>query len=292
MTDRYAVFGNPVEHSLSPRIHSAFAKQFGEDIQYDKILVEEGRFAEAAQQFFGGGGCGLNITAPFKGDAYEFVENNPFGLAGKCSERARLAKAVNTLWIEDGKVRGDNTDGIGLVRDLTNNLGWKIKNKHVLVIGAGGAVRGVMAPLLQQKPSRLVVINRTEDKAIKLEKDFLKFGPIKGGGYELGEMPNDRQFDLVINGTSASLTGDLPPLSPALLAKDAGCYDMVYGKATAFMQWATENGIEKVTDGLGMLVEQAAESFCIWRGNNPEKRPDTAPVLKGLRAVNTTRPGG
>ena len=298
----------------------------------------------------------LNITAPFKGDAFEFVENNPFGLAGECSERAKLAKAVNTLWIENGQVRGDNTDGVGLVCDLTNNLGWEIKNKHVLVIGAGGAVRGVMAPLLQQGPSRLVVVNRTLKRVVELVQQlqqgdsvslrdvaeleewvqkagllrdiawyarikslFRLLFPIKqekgsdygifayewqesGYGLRGGTSPKDKlsehellkdsQFDLVINGTSASLTGDLPPLSPALLAKDAGCYDMVYGKPTAFMQWATENGIEKVTDGLGMLVEQAAESFCIWRGNNPEKRPDTAPVLKDLRAVNTTRPGG
>ena len=272
MTDKYAVFGNPIAHSKSPDIHRQFAEQTGQSLSYQKQLVDEQGFDEAADAFFADGGKGLNITVPFKQDAYAYV--------ARTTSRARRAGAVNTLTLEaDGTILGDTTDGIGLVGDIVHNLGWQIRHKKVLVLGAGGAVRGVLEPLLEQQPQHVVIANRTVDKALQLAKGFAEFGYLLGCGFD---MLGEQQFDLVINGTSASLQGDLPPLPDSLINPDAGtaCYDMLYGaEPTPFMKWAAERGA-LVSDGLGMLVGQAAESFALWRG----VRPETAPVIADIRA--------
>ncbi|MDM3870830.1 shikimate dehydrogenase [Porticoccus sp. W117] len=270
MTDQYAVFGNPIGHSKSPLIHSAFAAQTGQDMEYRAQLVPEDEFQAYAERFFNGGGCGLNITVPFKQQACE--------LADTLSERACRAAAVNTLMRQpDGSLLGDNTDGVGMVTDMLNNLGWQLAGKRILVLGAGGAVRGVLQPLLACSPSRLVIANRTVHKAEQLAADFAELGNTLGCGFEslAGET-----FDLVINGTSASLSGQLPPLPENLLAPDSCCYDMMYAsEPTVFMTWASEHGAAKVADGLGMLVEQAAEAFALWRN----LRPNTAGVIRQLR---------
>jgi len=274
MTDQYAVFGNPIEHSKSPAIHAAFAVQTGEDIHYSKQLVAADSFEAAADAFFAEGGKGLNITVPFKQDAYDYVDTN---LTAKLSPRARLAGAVNTLALIDGVVQGDTTDGAGLVRDITANLGWAISAKKVLILGAGGAVRGILEPLLEQLPQHIVIANRTLSKAMQLSKVFAEMGYLCGCDLEMLE---GQQFDLIINGTSASLQGDLPPLPDDLLIPGGHAYDMMYSaEPTVFMCWAEQQGAAGVADGWGMLVEQAAESFAIWRG----VRPDTAAVMAELR---------
>lgn len=270
MTDNYAVFGNPVEHSKSPAIHTAFAAATGEDIVYQKQLVDEDAFAKAADDFFAAGGKGLNITVPFKQKAYSY--------AAKLTARARHAGAVNTLSLQsDGIILGDTTDGVGMIRDIQDNLGWDIQGKKVLVLGAGGAVRGVLEPLLELLPQHVVIANRTIDKALQLSKGFAEMGYLLGCGFDM--LPG-QQFDLVINGTSASLAVELPPLPDDLLVAGAVCYDMMYGaEPTVFMNWAQHHGAYAVADGLGMLVEQAAESFAIWRGI----RPETQEVITALR---------
>lgn len=268
--DQYAVFGNPIKHSKSPQIHAAFAEQTGQTLHYRAHKVELGRFAEVAAEFFRNGGRGLNITVPFKLDAFEFAD--------ELSGRARLAGAVNTLASgEDGRIYGDNTDGVGMVRDMNDNLGWQISGRRVLVLGAGGAVRGILGPLLKQRPERLLVVNRTASKSESLAELFADMGDVSGGGYEL---LSEGQFDLIVNGTSASMSGDLPPLPGSILSNDCCAYDMMYGAdPTPFMRWAASEAAWAVSDGLGMLVEQAAESFCIWRG----VRPDTKPVIEMIR---------
>jgi shikimate dehydrogenase len=272
MTDKYAVFGNPIAHSKSPDIHRQFAEQTGQDLSYSKQLVADDGFESAADAFFAAGGKGLNITVPFKQDAYAYV--------ARTTPRARRAGAVNTLSLEaDGTILGDTTDGVGLVSDIINNLGWEVRHKRVLVLGAGGAVRGVLEPLLAQQPQHIVIANRTVDKALQLSKGFAEFGYLLGCGFD---MLDEQQFDLIINGTSAGLQGDLPPLPDSLIDANGAtaCYDMLYGaKPTPFMQWAAQRGA-KVSDGLGMLVGQAAESFALWRGI----RPETAAVIASLRA--------
>lgn len=270
MTDRYAVFGNPIEHSRSPEIHRMFALQTGEDICYQRQLVALGEFESAADDFFNGGGKGLNITLPFKLDA--------FGYAGELTPRARRAGAVNTLALQvDGGILGDNTDGHGLVRDMAVNHGWRIAGQSLLVLGAGGAVRGALAPLLGERPASVVVANRTVDKARQLASAFDDLGPVEGCGF--GDLAGSG-FDLIINATSASLAGDLPPLPVGLISSKTCCYDMMYGaEPTVFMRWVLAQGAAAVADGLGMLVEQAAESFYLWRG----VRPLTAAVVKKLR---------
>ncbi|MFA5632577.1 MAG: shikimate dehydrogenase [Porticoccaceae bacterium] len=269
MTDRYAVFGNPIAHSKSPEIHGRFATQTGQDLTYERQCVPVDGFATAADQFFASGGKGLNITVPFKQDA--------FGYATELTPRARRAGAVNTLaYRGNGRTLGDNTDGAGLVRDIGVNLGWEIAGKRLLILGAGGAVRGVLAPLLAQEPRDLFIANRTSAKALDLAEGFADLGPVAGGGYD--EL-SGQVFDLVINGTSASLAGDLPPLPEQLLAPKACCYDMMYGREdTPFVAWGRRRGAA-VADGLGMLVEQAAESFQLWRGVFPQ----TAAVIEALR---------
>ncbi len=267
--DDYAVMGNPISHSKSPSIHTLFAEQTQQSILYTAIHVDLGGFKQAVGNFAATGGKGLNITVPFKQEAWELVTER--------SERAERAGAVNTIKIEDDKLFGDNTDGVGLVNDLMINHSIELTGKNILLMGAGGAARGVLNPLLKQNPSSLFIANRTPDKAKDLASDFSDAGNISGGGYE--HIP-DEKFDVVINATAASLQGELPPLPDTLLNDNASCYDMMYAaKPTPFMLWATEHNAEKVLDGLGMLVEQAAESFYIWR----DVKPETKTVIEKLR---------
>lgn len=267
---RFAVMGNPVAHSKSPFIHKQFAHQFNHALEYTAIQVDIGGLRQAVEQFRAHGGSGLNITLPFKLDA--------FRLAEQLSERAQIAQAVNTLRFDkDDSIFGDNTDGTGLVHDIEHNLDVHIKDKQVLVLGAGGAVRGVLAPLLKHHPARVMVANRTVAKAKQLVRDFAAHGKIEVCGFD--EL-RGKHFDIVINGTSASLQGELPPLPDTLLARGALAYDMMYAdKPTPFMEWAVLHAAGKAVDGIGMLVEQGAESYLIWNG----VRPDTRPVIAALR---------
>ncbi|WP_434678771.1 shikimate dehydrogenase [Pseudomonas sp. R1-18] len=267
--DHYVVFGNPIGHSKSPLIHSLFAEQTGEALDYRTALAPLQDFAAFARAFFETG-RGANVTVPFKEDA--------FRLADVLTERARRAGAVNTLSKQaDGTLLGDNTDGAGLVRDLTVNCGFSLRGRRVLLLGAGGAVRGAIEPLLTEKPEVLVIANRTVEKAEALAKEFGDLGPVFPSGFDWLE----ESVDLIINATSASLTGELPPIAPSLIQPGSTfCYDMMYGKKpTAFCLWSTEQGAAQSVDGLGMLVEQAAEAFLLWRG----VRPNSAPVLAEMR---------
>ncbi len=267
--DRYAVIGNPIAHSKSPQIHAMFAEQTGQLMCYDRRLAEIDRFATEVAAFVREGGKGLNVTVPFKEDAWRLVD--------AASERAQRAQAVNTLIVKpDGSLTGDNTDGVGLVRDLTVNHGRRLAAGRVLLLGAGGAARGVLGPLLQQLPKQILVANRTAAKARDLAEAFAPDGPVRGCGLtEIGG-----RFDLIVNATAASLAGQVPPLPDDCLAEGACCYDMMYGaEPTAFMHWGAARGAAQCLDGLGMLVEQAAESFFLWRGLMPE----TAPVIAALR---------
>lgn len=269
MTDHYAVFGNPINHSKSPHIHRQFAEQTTQDMNYTKQLVAEGAFEQAADEFFAQGGKGLNITVPFKLDAYSY--------AARLTPRARRAGAVNTLAMQaDGTVLGDNTDGIGMIHDM-HNLGWDLRGKRVLVLGAGGAVRGILQPLLEQEPAVVVIANRTFHKAEQLAQGFHDAGNIQAVTYEqLGA----EQFDVLINATSASISGDLPPVPASILAPGACCYDMMYGaEPTVFLRWAQAQGAAQIADGLGMLVGQAAEAFYMWR----QIRPEVMPVINAIR---------
>lgn len=270
MTDLYCVFGNPVAHSKSPVIHAEFARLTGQDLRYEARLAPVDAFAASLQAFLAEGGRGCNVTVPFKEQAWALAEVR--------SPRAEKAGAVNTLLTgKDGRLYGDNTDGVGLLRDVSDNAGWSLAGRRVLVLGAGGAARGVIGPLLAAQPAALVVANRTAGKAQALAALFAADGPVTGTGYEgLGG-----GFDVVINATAASLAGELPPLPETLFAPGACAYDMMYGAApTIFLQWAAARGAQ-TRDGLGMLVEQAAEAFFLWR----QVRPPTAPVLAGLRAA-------
>lgn len=274
--DEYAVMGNPIAHSKSPRIHSLFAEQTGEALHYTAIQVDPGGFEQAVGNFIASGGKGLNITVPFKQEAWQLVDSR--------SDRAERAGAVNTIKIEDSKLFGDNTDGIGLVNDLVHNNGIILNNKRILLMGAGGAARGVLALLLEQDPVMLVIANRTESRARDLAKEFSDLGHVQGCGYD--ETLASHQFDVLINATAASLQGELPPLPEGLIADAGSCYDMMYGaKPTPFMQWAERQGATTILDGLGMLVEQAAESFSLWRG----VRPETLAVIKLLRQEMQTQ---
>ena len=267
--DSYGVIGHPVAHSLSPFIHGMFAKETGEAISYRLYDVSPEMFRGRVLDFFSGGGKGLNVTVPHKVAAAE--------IANELTPRASLAGAVNTLMMREDRVIGDNTDGIGLARDLTEFLGVTIAARRILILGAGGAARGVIAPLLELGPVDIVIANRSEDRALTLAADFSDLGPISGSGFSALA---GQTFGLVINATSASLDGKLPPLPPDILSADSVCYDMVYGRTeTPFMRWALEHGCARAVQGLGMLVEQAAESFFVWRG----VRPDTAPVREALR---------
>jgi shikimate dehydrogenase len=268
--DDYAVMGNPIAHSKSPRIHSLFAEQTGQSINYTAIQVDTGGFKQAVGNFKAHGGKGLNITVPFKQEAWALVDER--------SDRAQRAGAVNTIKLENDKLFGDNTDGIGLVNDLTVNNQVVLKDKRILLMGAGGAARGVLSPLLAEQPDALVIVNRTASKAIDLASKFKDLGKVSGCGYE--KLADEAAFDVIVNATAASLKGELPPLPDHLVAEDGCCYDMMYGaEPTTFMQWAREHDAVKIMDGLGMLVEQAAESFNIWRG----VRPNTHVVIELLR---------
>lgn len=266
----YAVMGNPVRHSKSPAIHTEFARQCGIALEYRAIEVESGSFARAVEEFRAAGGQGLNITVPFKLEAYQ--------LADERSARAELAGAVNTLKFESsGTVYGDNTDGVGLVRDLATNHAIALKGKRVLVLGAGGAVRGILGPLLQQGIGSVVIANRTVSKATELAHAFAAHGDVSSCGFDV---LHGQRFDIVINGTAASLRAEVPPLPDELFAGQAVAYDLMYGdQPMPFMIWAREHSAARVTDGLGMLVEQAAESFLLWHG----VRPQTGPVIEHLR---------
>ncbi|WP_110643480.1 shikimate dehydrogenase [Salinicola sp. CPA57] len=267
MTDRYAVFGNPIGHSRSPRIHTAFAEQTGEAISYSAIEAPVTDFAVAWRAFAEAGGRGANVTVPFKQAA--------FALAQVLSPRAQLAGAVNTLSLgNDGLLHGDTTDGVGLVRDLQAHAA-PLAGARVLLLGAGGASRGVIEPLLEAGIASLTVANRTVSRAEELASLFAARGEVSGCGFEDVAGP----FDLVINATSASLAGDLPPLPGEIFAAQGLAYDMMYAaEPTVFLRWAAEQGARSV-DGLGMLIEQAAESFWLWR----QVRPDTAPLRELLR---------
>lgn len=268
--DRYAVMGNPVAHSLSPAIHAEFARQTGQRMVYDAIQVDEGGFEQAAGNFRATGGKGLNVTVPFKRIAWGWVDRR--------SARAEHAGAVNTIRFGDDGAYGDNTDGAGLVRDITVNLGVPIAGRRILIAGAGGAVRGVLEPVLAQGPRELVIANRTVDSALELAAQFSSAAlPVSGGSFEALA---GRVFDLVINGTAASLRGTELPLPPAILAPGALCYDMMYAaEATPFLRWAQAHGATRAADGLGMLVEQAAEAFLLWRG----VRPESAAMIGNMR---------
>jgi shikimate dehydrogenase len=267
--DRYGVFGNPIGHSKSPLIHGLFAAQTGEPLSYETLLAPLEDFPEFARSFFAAG-LGANVTVPFKEQA--------FALADSLTPRARRAGAVNTLKkLDDGSLLGDNTDGAGLVRDLTVNAGVTLKGQRILLLGAGGAVRGVLEPLLAEQPAALVIANRTVAKAEQLAREFADLGPVVASGFDWIDAP----VDLIINGTSASLAGELPPIAASLIEPGHTlCYDMMYAKEpTAFNRWAFDHGAARCLDGLGMLVAQAAEAFQLWRG----VRPDSAPVLAELR---------
>ena len=267
MPDQYAVIGNPVAHSKSALIHAAFARQTGQDLTYELLLAPKDEFAVIADAFRARGGRGLNVTLPFKAEATRY--------ATTLSARARVAQAVNTLKFDNELIFGDNTDGAGLVRDLIDNLGCAICGRRILLLGAGGAARGVIDPLLQQQPAQFVLANRRLDRAQQLAQSVQ--GALEASSYAA---LSNRQFDLVVNATSASLAGELPPLPRGVYAHGALAYDMMYGKGeTPFLAFARGEGAALLADGLGMLVEQAAESFFVWRG----VRPDSAPVLKLLR---------
>ena len=270
MTDRYAVIGNPVAHSRSPDIHAAFARETAQDIEYLRLLSPLEGFAAAVGAFRDAGGRGASITVPFKEEAHR--------LADALSDRARRAGAVNTLQFNPSRIFGDNTDGIGLTRDLAQNLGILIAGKRVLMVGAGGAARGALGPLLDQKPATLVIANRTEARAAELAAKFSIDAANTVTAVSLAAL-SGRLFDIVINATAASLAGVAPPLPTGIYARGALAYDMMYTPGdTPFMAQARSQGAQ-VADGLGMLVEQAAESFFLWRG----VRPATGTVLETLR---------
>lgn len=271
--DTYAVMGNPVAHSKSPIIHTEFAKQTNQLMQYIAIEAPLTEFAKSVADFQEQDGKGLNVTVPFKIQAWQLVNER--------SHRAEIAGAVNTISIkENGQLFGDNTDGAGLVRDLMKNENFSLTNKKILILGAGGAVQGILGPLLDEHPQFIFIANRTVEKAMDLAKQFRKFGIIHGGGFN--EL-NDQSFDLIINGTSAGLSDEMLPVSSSILSATTFCYDLAYGKETVFLQWAKQHGVLKCNDGLGMLVEQAAEAFHIWRGVSPK----TQPVLQMLRSSTT-----
>ncbi|MBK6596905.1 MAG: shikimate dehydrogenase [Proteobacteria bacterium] len=267
--DQYGVVGHPVSQSWSPFIHGLFARQTDQALTYRLYDIAPAQFRGEVLEFFAHGGRGLNVTVPHKEAAAD--------LANELSARAERAGAVNTLMLQgDHHLIGDNTDGAGLVRDLERNLRVPVADRRILILGAGGAARGVLGPLLDLQPAELVLANRGADRAINLATLFADLGAVRGCGFaDLSGEP----FDLVINATSAALTGGVPDVSPSIVGRDTVCYDMTYGKAdTPFVTWAQQRGCEHAYKGWGMLVEQAAESFYLWRG----VRPETAPVLAVL----------
>jgi shikimate dehydrogenase len=269
MTDCYAVIGNPIGHTKSPLIHLAFAQASGQDIDYVALEAPIGGFAAKVDAFRQAGGRGLNITAPFKLDAFAY--------ATELRERATLAGAVNALSFADGRVIGDNFDGVGLTNDIQLNLRCPMKGRRVLLLGAGGAARGAILPFLEQKPTQLVIVNRTVGKALELAARFSPYGTLTAIGYEA--LAGMGPFDLVVNATSASQRGELPPVTSESFAPDGLAYELAYGKGlTPFLRVAQSAGVKRLADGVGMLVEQAAEAFAWWRG----ARPDTRMLIEQL----------
>lgn len=267
--DRYGVMGYPVSHSRSPVIHRLFALQTSQNIQYELLQVAPDKLDSAVAQFQRTGGKGLNITVPHKTEVLR--------LADQLSERAHVAGAINTLMFQDGSVFGDNTDGIGLMRDLVGNLGLDLRDSHILILGAGGATRGIVGPLLESRPASLSIANRTLSKARELAEQFSSAGPVTACRFR--EIPSSTRFSLIINATSAGLSGETPPYPAAAINDGCVCYDLSYGLTpTPFSRWAAQHGAARSVMGWGMLVEQAAESFHLWRG----VRPNTAAVLKQL----------
>jgi shikimate dehydrogenase len=268
MTDKYAVIGNPIGHSKSPFVQGKFAQATGNDMEYTAILGELGRFVPTVDAFRASGGRGMNVTAPFKLDAFAYATDR--------SERAQVAGAVNALKFEGERVFAENFDGVGLVRDVTHNLNLSLAGKRVLVLGAGGATRGALLPFLEQKPARLVIANRTVEKAEKLVSEQASRGPLTGGGY--ADLAG-QQFDVVFNATSASLVGELPPVTSTVFADGCLAYELAYGKGlTPFLRLAQNAGVQRIADGVGLQVEQAAEAFAWWRG----VRPDTKEMIGQL----------
>lgn len=269
MTDRYAVIGNPISQSRSPLIHASFAKATRQDLEYGSIESPLDGFADAMRAFQRSGGRGMNVTAPFKLLA--------FALADEKSQRAQLAGAANALKFEpDGRILAENFDGIGLVRDIVGNLGMPIGGKRVLVLGAGGATRGLLQPFLAEKPAELVIANRDAAKAAALAEEFRAYGPIRGAGYDA---IGPGRFDIVCNATSASLRAELPPVTAEVFATDGLACELAYGKGlTPFLRLAQDAGVKRLADGVGMLIEQAAEAFFWWRG----VRPDTRALIEQL----------
>ena len=270
VTDQYGVVGHPVAHSWSPFIHGLFGRETGQAMSYRLYDFTPDEFHERVREFFRQGGRGLNITLPHKIAAVDVADD--------LTARAAHAGAVNTFAVRnDGSILGDNTDGTGLVRDLCDNQGIVITHRRILMIGAGGAARGVLAPLLALSPAEITIANRTAERAESLARSFEKLGKTHGVGFRY---ITGGAYDLIINATSASLSGDIPAIPPAVVGPDTVCYDMAYGKSdTPFVRWATKLGCSRSLQGWGMLVEQAAESFRIWRG----VRPATAPVLEALK---------
>ncbi|PZP92534.1 MAG: shikimate dehydrogenase [Variovorax paradoxus] len=270
MSDAYAVIGNPIGHTKSPLIHGLFARATGQDLVYTAIEGRLGHFDEDATAFRDAGGLGMNVTAPFKVDAFRF--------AHECSPRAQLAGAVNALKFDGARVLAENFDGVGLTRDVVHNLGCSMRAKRVLLLGAGGAARGALLPFLEQQPARLVIANRTVEKAVALAAEVQKHGDVWGCGYQdlQGEC-----FDLVFNATSASLRGELPPVPATVFVAQGLAYELAYAKGlTPFLRMAQQAGVRRLADGVGMLVEQAAEAFHWWRG----VRPQTAAAIQQLTA--------
>ena len=268
--DRYGVMGYPVSHSRSPVIHRLFALQTNQDIQYELLQVTPEKLETAVRQFQRTGGKGLNITVPHKAEVAKLCDH--------LSERASTAGAVNTLSFIDSEIHGDNTDGIGLLRDLAVNLGVQIEGSHILILGAGGATRGIVGPLLEMQPASLLIANRTVGKAEIIADHFKRWGPVASCSFD--DIPVDTKYDLILNATSAGFKGETPPYPEDAVSPETFCYDLSYGLTpTPFSIWAREHGAAKSVMGWGMLVEQAAESFNIWR----KVRPDTAPVLKQMK---------
>jgi shikimate dehydrogenase len=268
--DRYGVMGYPVSHSRSPVIHRLFALQTGQDIQYELLQVPPDNLEKAVRQFQRTGGKGLNVTVPHKTEVVKLCDH--------LSERASTAGAANTLSFRNGEIHGDNTDGIGLLRDLVVNHGLTLEDANILILGAGGATRGIVGPLLEMQPSMVRIANRTIEKADSLVEHFSRFGPVSACRFNV--VPVTGNYDLIINATSAAFKGEAPPYPEAAVSPETFCYDLSYGLTpTPFSEWAREHGATKSVMGWGMLVEQAAESFHIWRG----VRPDTAPVLKQMK---------
>ncbi|CAB3964024.1 MULTISPECIES: shikimate dehydrogenase [Burkholderia] len=272
MTDQYAVIGNPIGHTKSPLIHRLFAQATRQDISYTAIegpVEPDGAFAGVVRAFAASGGKGINITAPFKLDA--------FAMSDERSERAKLAGAANALKFEGGRILADNFDGIGLVRDIEVNLGLPMAGKRVLLLGAGGAARGALLPFLDAVPAEMVIANRDVDKAHALAAQVAGRGPLVASSY--ANLARMGRFELVVNATSASLAGDLPPVPPSVFSPDGTAYELAYGKRlTPFLRLAKNAGVHGIADGVGMLVEQAAEAFAWWRG----VRPETSSVIDRL----------